>query len=520
MAIQVTDWGRISWLEEKQELFSARGLKAGIVTLCAGSHQPRHRHYEEQVIYVIKGRALSILDGVESRLSVGSFYHWKAGVEHEIYNTGEGDFQHLLISNPEAEALEESAFRGDERQMEVSPDLIYVAVEAIRTQFLETLHYGYAIFDSHGNLILQSRFYPDFCVECCQPAQHLGTGGCMRRIPLKECTAEHVFSCEHGMEIFQYPILFGGVFMGYIQGGYIRYSTTQKGRIEKVYDSPQSVVAGIQALMRRIVKAIRNYCEFEQFRRELTEKELHIATQEETQQILIKDLKDTQSAMADLKINHHFLFNTLNSMASMALDEGSMPLYQSIVDLSKMFRYTLRTQASMVPLEREVDYVKAYLQLQRLRYGEELKVSWQLNPEALKAPVPFHFLQPVVENAFVHGFDESVRKELMISVEKKDAGLKVQVVNTGAVLDEQKLRSINQGIRSNTSHGLSILYQKLNAAYEQNFRFEIGADQKGRTRFLICMPVQREIEPSGLQQWTVQAPGREIAELESRRDST
>ena len=322
------------------------------------------------------------------------------------------------------------------------------------------------------------------------------------------------------MEIFQYPILFGGVFMGYIQGGYIRYSTTQKGRIEKVYDSPQSVVAGIQALMRRIVKAIRNYCEFEQFRRELTEKELHIATQEETQQILIKDLKDTQSAMADLKINHHFLFNTLNSMASMALDEGSMPLYQSIVDLSKMFRYTLRTQASMVPLEREVDYVKAYLQLQRLRYGEELKASWQLNPEALKAPVPFHFLQPVVENAFVHGFDESVRKELMISVEKKDAGLKVQVVNTGAVLDEQKLRSINQGIRSNTSHGLSILYQKLNAAYEQNFRFEIGADQKGRTRFLICMPVQREIEPSGLQQWTVQAPGREIAELESRRDST
>ena len=88
------------------------------------------------MIYVIKGRALSILDGVESRLSVGSFYHWKAGVEHEIYNTGEGDFQHLLISNPEAEALEESAFRGDERQMEVSPDLIYVAVEAIRTQFL------------------------------------------------------------------------------------------------------------------------------------------------------------------------------------------------------------------------------------------------------------------------------------------------------------------------------------------------------------------------------------------------
>lgn len=490
MAVQVTDWGRISWLEEQQESFSARGLKAGIVTLPAGSHQPRHRHYEEQVIYVIEGQALSILDGEESRLSVGSFFHWKAGVEHEIYNTGQGAFQHLLISNPEAEALEETEFYDDGRKPDVSPDLIYVAVEAIRTQFLETLHYGYAIFDSHGNLVLQSRFYPDYCTECCQPAQHPGSVGCMRRIPLKECMAEQVFSCEYGMEIFQYPILFGGVFMGYIQGGYIRYSTERKGRIEKVYDSPKSVVAGIQALMRRIVKAIRNYCEFEQFRRELTEKELHIATQEEAQQILLKDLKDTRSAMADLKINHHFLFNTLNSMASMALDEGSMPLYQSIVDLSKMFRYTLRTEAATVALEREVDYVKAYLQLQRLRYGEELDVRWRIDPGALKVQVPFNFLQPVVENAFVHGFAESVHKKLEITVGREDTGLKIQVVNTGTELDEQKLRSINQGIKSNTSHGLSMLYQKLSALYEKEFRFEIGMDGKRRTRFLICIPVQ------------------------------
>lgn len=73
--------------------------------------------------------------------------------------------------------------------------------------------------------------------------------------------------------------------MGYIQSGYIRHSATQKGRMEDVYDSPESVVAGIKALMGRIVKAVRNYCEFEQFRRELTEKELRISNQRETQEI-------------------------------------------------------------------------------------------------------------------------------------------------------------------------------------------------------------------------------------------
>lgn len=497
MAIQVTDWGRISWLEEEHDIFSMQGLKAGIVTLLAGAHQPRHRHYEEQVVYVIEGQALSILDGVESRLSVGSFFHWKAGVEHEIYNTGQGDFRHLLISNPEAGSLEETEFHKEDVPMDVSPDMIYVAVEAIRTQFLETLHYGYAIFDSHGNLILQSRYYPDFCTECCRPAQNPGTCGCMRRIPLKECAKENIFSCTYGMEIFQYPILFGEVFMGYIQGGYIRYSTSQKGRIEEVYDSPESVVAGIQALMRRIVKALRNYCEFEQFRRELTERELHIATQEETQQILLKDLKDTQSAMSDLKINHHFLFNTLNSMASMALDEGSMPLYQSIVDLSKMFRYTLRTQTSMVPLEKEIDYVRAYLQLQKLRYGEELEIVWHLEPEVSKVMVPFNFLQPVVENAFVHGFDESPYKKIKISVEQVNGGVEIRVGNTGTKLDEQKCKVINQGIKGSTSHGLSMLYQKLNAVYEEEFCFEIGTDRRSCTQFFIRIPILQDKDAKG-----------------------
>ncbi|MDO4338963.1 MAG: histidine kinase [Eubacteriales bacterium] len=497
MAIQITDWGQIVWLDEEQDIFSIRGLKAGIVTLAAEAHQPRHRHYEEQVIYVIEGQALSILDGVESRLSAGSFFHWKAGVEHEIYNVGQKPFRHLLISNPEAEIPEETAFRKEGVHQEVSPELIYVAVEAIRTQFLETLHYGYAIFDSFGNLILQSQFYPDYCTACCQPAQNPGTCGCMRRIPLKECSGEKVFYCENGMEVFQYPILFGGTFMGYIQSGYIRHSSSQKGRIEDVYDSPESVVAGIKALIRRIVKAIRNYCEFEQFRRELMEKELHISTQEEAQRILLKNLKDTQSAMTDLKINNHFLFNTLNSMASMALDEGSMPLYQSIVDLSKMFHYTLRTQASMVPLEKEIDYVKAYLQLQKLRYGEELEISWHVDRGAVQITVPFNFLQPVVENAFVHGFEESVHKKIRIFVEKTDHDVEIRVVNSGIKLSEQKCKMINQGIKSNTSHGLSMLYQKLNAIYGKDFRFEIGTDRRKNTLFLICIPTSDSYKAEG-----------------------
>ncbi len=498
MTRQRTDWGEILWLEEESGTPSSGGLEAGIVTLPSGSHQAKHIHYNEQVIYVLQGQAVSWIDGVKSILSPGGFFHWRAGVEHEVMNTGDVSFRHLLVSSP---GLQESEplFPDREKKADVSPDLIYTAVEAIRTQFLETLHYGYAIFDSLGNLIVQSPLFPEYCVRHCDPGNQQGGCSCMRQLDPKEWSRETVFRCRYGMELFHYPIFFEKVFLGYIHGGYIRHSGGKEGRLENVYDVPDSVVTGIRALLGRIVKAIRNYCEFEQFRRELLEKELRITSQEESQRILMKNLRDTQYAMTDLKINNHFLFNTLNSMASMALDGGLMPLYQSIVDLSRMFHYTLRTQNPVVLLEKEMKYVQAYLQLQKLRYGESLQISFRIDARVQKAFVPFNFLQPVVENAFVHGFEESVQKRIRIEIVKKCSSVEIKVINSGKTLSPQACRSINQGIRSNTSHGLSMIRQKLYAAYGEQCTCEIASLKNGDTCVWIRIPFRdKDMEGGGL----------------------
>lgn len=491
MARQKTDWGEVLWLDEEEERLSIQGLHVGIVSLFPGAHQPKHVHYDEQVIYIIQGQAITKLDGETISLSPGVFFHWKAGVEHEIINIGNVPFQHLLISNPVSEETEQ-IFPGLENEKEVSPDLIYIATEAIRTQFLETLHYGYVIFDSLGNLILQSQSFPEYCIECCKPGKNLGKCFCMRQLKPKDWGEESVFQCKYGMEVFHYPIYFREVFLGYIQGGFIRHSSEEIGGLENVYDVPESVVAGIKSLMRKVVKAIKNFCEFEQFRNELMDKELCIASHEESQRLLIRNLKDTQSAMTDLKINNHFLFNTLNSMASMALDGGSMLLYQSIVDLSKMFHYTLRTQNSMVSLKKEVDYVRAFLQLQKLRYGETLEIIYQINEEVLGSQVPFNFLQPIVENAFIHGFDQCVRKKLKLVIDGEGGRIGIKIINSGRKLSPQICYTINQVILSNTSHGLSIIYHKLYAVYEGDFVFKICSEKNDDTCFLIQIPIRPE----------------------------
>lgn len=493
MVRQETDWGEILWLADNKEILSIQGLQVGIVSLFPGSFQQKHIHYDEQVIYVIQGQAISVLDGEKSSLSPGDFFHWKVGVEHQILNIGNVPFQHLLISNPELEESDQFFLVDEEdNRKPVSPDLIYLAVEAIRTQFLGTLHYGYTIFDSVGNLVSQSQFFPEYCVECCQPMNNKGACACMRQIPQEERDQEHIYQCSYGMEVFHYPIRFKGVFLGYIQSGYIRHSSKERGRIESVYDAPESVVAGIKSLLRKIVTAIKNFCEFEQFRQELMEKELRIASHEESQRILMKNLQDTQYAMTELKISNHFLFNTLNSMASMALDGGLMPLYQSIVDLSKMFHYTLRAQNSMVSLGKEVEYVRAYLQLQKLRYGEDLEVSYRISRQLLTVTVPFNFLQPIVENAFVHGFSETVKKKIKVTVSKKKEWVEIQVINSGISLSPQDCYVINQGILGNTSHGLSMIYHKLRAIYGENCGFEIGTAKSGDTCFRVQIPLERK----------------------------
>ena len=88
MIKQNTDWGQILWLAENREILPLQGLQVGIVSLFPGRNQARHIHYDEQVIYVVRGQARSIINGEESVLSAGDFLHWKAGVEHQVYNNG------------------------------------------------------------------------------------------------------------------------------------------------------------------------------------------------------------------------------------------------------------------------------------------------------------------------------------------------------------------------------------------------------------------------------------------------
>lgn len=519
MTVQKLGWGKIEWMEDEETLTKENGMKVGLVTLYSGAHQARHLHFEEQVVYVVKGTALSYVGGKNGErifMKPGDYFHWPAGIFHEVLNIGVEDFQHLLISNPNYENMDRTVFSMEQpgseteerryfeqkQQKAAEPlpefsDKIYMAIESIRSQFLENMHYSYVIFDTAGNTVLQSKRYPSYCEACCHPEINGGQCPCMLFSRLENKDIRQSFLCPFGMEVYHYPFTFHNQVIGYIQGGYIRRTSTGfllneaagAEKVPEVYEVPESVVAGIRALLGQIVKAVRNYCEFEQFKEELLQSEMKLSSSEESRQVLMRDLQNTQYAMTDLKINNHFLFNTLNGMASMALDAKAMSLYQSIVDLSKMFHYTLRTQSSMVPLQKEIEYVKAYLKLQKIRYGESLKVIFNVEEEQLNCIVPFNFLQPVVENAFIHGFQESGEKLIDITVKRKADKLVIFVCNSGKEMKAESCRIINRRMRAGVSHGLSIIYLKLQAIYGEKFVFFSSPWKKCGIRFTINFPI-------------------------------
>lgn len=501
MKVQKTAWGQIEWFPYTQEgAGHQENMTVGLVTLREGGYEEPHVHYEEQMLYVLEGEAIAHINGQEYRMRPGDLFHWPPGVIDEVQAIGKGPFRHLMASNPlhleEQMLIKREEELGEEAlDRESLVNLLYVAVEAIRTQFLEQMHYAYAIFDDGGNMVHKSKYFPTHCLQCCSPSILFGVSPCMVSQKGESQEQEKTIDCKYGTKVISVPIFYRGHYLGHIKGGFIRQSHSSDQTLYGVYDTPESNVQAIRSLLEKIAKAMENYCEFAQFRRQLSQRDLEIALNMESKRVMEENLKQAEYLMTDLKINNHFLFNTLNSMASMALDGGNVALYQSIIDLSKMFHYTLRAEDKMVPMSKELAYLKAYLALQSIRFREDLTIEYDVDSDTEKLLVPHNFMQPIVENAFTHGFAASKEgRRIGVHIHRAGERIEIKLCNSGNVIGEQQCRRIMKGMRGGTSHGLSMVYSKLSHIYGEDFSLEITSDKTSGTAFLVEFPVMGEEE--------------------------
>ncbi len=501
MERQDTDWGYIDWLEiNKKEKKSV--LRVGIVVINAHAHMPSHIHFDEQIIYTFQGNGYSLINGqrINMNSSENNLLHWMPGVIHEMYNLGDEPYIHLMVTCSdllvENDTLPE---RQNHNNISIQESIrcLYEVIEETRDSFLNTLRYSFVIYDVLGNVAAASKLFPKYCKEYCADKLHHHSAFCMQKKYYPVSETEDTFLCPGGLTVLSVPIVFQENIIGYVEGGYVytgdqHRDLTEENTIDhELYMAPISSVENVWILLKRMARMLSNYCELNWYRTDIEKQEYKLNDERRDRELLEADLKKTESSMIDLKINNHFLFNTLNQMAAMALEGGVIPLYQSIVDLSKMFQYTLRQDRPMVTLEQELDYLDAYLKLQKLRYGDRLMVKYEINVSAEKWWVPFNWMMPVAENAFTHGFKDAKIKNLSISAKEETGWLEINIQNNGVILDESTLKVLRIRMRGAEVHGMPMIYQKMKSCYGDQFIMDIQAVEDG-TSVTIMLPDQSQ----------------------------
>lgn len=154
--------------------------------------------------------------------------------------------------------------------------------------------------------------------------------------------------------------------------------------------------------------------------------------------------KEAQLKNLQLQINPHFLYNTLETISSIAAVKQVFVVCDICGKLGEIFRYSLgKDYGEMVPLEQEMKHIKNYMFIQEIRHGNRLQVFYNIDVDAAHVYIPRFILQPIVENAISHGLGNLTSVgTLEISAFEKNDRLYIQIEDDGEGMDQEKVAEI------------------------------------------------------------------------------
>lgn len=165
----------------------------------------------------------------------------------------------------------------------------------------------------------------------------------------------------------------------------------------------------------------------------------------------------------------HFLFNTLNMITRMAQLETAPVTEEMLVALSNLLRYSLRTTDSFAPLYQELKVVQDYMYIQKKRFGERVQCVIDCRVDADREEIPVFLLQPLVENAMIHGIcDKEDGGTVSIRIHREAAKMFLCVEDTGKGMTAEHLEQIREAIRERgcgLGIGLGNIYRRILAYY-------------------------------------------------------
>ncbi|PKB13940.1 histidine kinase/DNA gyrase B/HSP90-like ATPase [Novosphingobium kunmingense] len=227
--------------------------------------------------------------------------------------------------------------------------------------------------------------------------------------------------------------------------------------------------------------------------------------EEQNDQMIQLENQATQAQLAMLRyqLNPHFLFNTLNSISTLVLLKQTEPANAMLSRLSSFLRYTLVNEPTgRVTVAQEVDTLKLYLEIERMRFEERLRTSFRIDPVTEDALLPSLLLQPLVENAIKYAVSpQEAGAEITISAQLVGQNLRITVSDTGPGLQSSAASNRFAGVtfdggeHVSTGVGLANIRDRLAQAYGDAHRFETMEPPEGGFAVLIEIPFERREAP-------------------------
>lgn len=206
--------------------------------------------------------------------------------------------------------------------------------------------------------------------------------------------------------------------------------------------------------------------------------------------------RDIKLKMMASQINPHFLFNALESIRMKAYVKGETEISNVVHLLGKLMRRSIEIGARKITLKEELEIVRCYLEIQKFRFEDErLTYKLHLDDAAERVEIPPLIVQPLVENAMVHGLDEVEEGGLIIIDARVESDrVVIMVEDNGCGISEDKMRAIEyafQDLEDNEEHriGLRNVHQRLILTYGEGCGLKLECPPGSGTRITFAIPL-------------------------------
>ncbi|HIZ65497.1 MAG TPA: sensor histidine kinase, partial [Candidatus Blautia pullicola] len=205
-------------------------------------------------------------------------------------------------------------------------------------------------------------------------------------------------------------------------------------------------------------------------------------------------LQKTELNSLRMQINPHFIYNTLESIKWIAYMEENEEIVTMVKALGDFMRSSI-SGSEFISVEKELDNIQCYLTIQKFRYGDKLSVKISIPEELYQAQIPKLLLQPLIENAMVHGLEQKMGNGVIsISGFVQNSDLYIDIIDNGIGFSSEALEKLNAALNTpndtSVSFGLGMrnVHQRIQMYYGEIYGLKVTSQYGVETRVQIHIP--------------------------------